>query len=499
MARGSEASHGLLFRNLALSCSIIETGRVMEKTNSSKTIPSSHVELRRLLGSDNLTGEDFYSRWQTAARRARLEGNITALRLLIGLLEKSPNPFSPQASALFHEFTGAVELMSGSYSNARYHCERQLACAEELGLPEVISACISLSQVALHEFRLDEVERLLTRADLAARKLGDPETSVRILNRQAQLASYRHLTTSALEKAEQALERARIYKLPLEEAFALNWLGVNYVYNQQIDKAETVLLQAVRLRQEHSDALGRSETLANLSRVYLKQGEYAFARNCMEGSLAILQQLHNRPSLAQGMYYMGVVLNTMGKPETALSWAMRAVELRFELGEPRKIAEALTNLAKIYANLGEDTLALACHTKVLELHEAGDTAPVWIDLLISAGDYLLEMPDDEHRATNWELALDCYKMALHVVEANDELYYLAPTLGRMARALRKINGVGGLEQAARCYRLQLGYLGDMDKTRFDPQDAIAQRAEALSGIQICMSLLRRQPAAQVAD
>lgn len=465
------------------------------KRDVSGTLLPTLADLRQMLNNPHITNSEFCQRWKKAAKKARVEGNSTALRLFLGLLDRAPGRLSVEGEVLYNEYSGMLDLIMGAYDKARYHFGEQLHYAKlSSEQADLAGAYINLARVALYEYKLNEVESLLQQAEYWASSSGDAELITKTLNRQAELLCYRHLTHNSLEKGQLALEKARQYQLQIEEAYALNWLGVNYVYLLKLDQAEQVLLEATRLRQEAGDVLGRAEALSNLSRVYVKKGELNFARNCLEGSLAILQQLQHRPALAHALYYMGVVLLRMEQPAAALSWAMRAVEVRLELGEPRKIAETFSSLARIYAGLNQHKLALACHQKVLELHEAGDDTPIWIELLIAAGDYLLDLPDSsEERDKHWEKALESYQYAINVIEKNEELYYLAPTLGRMARALRKINGMSGLEKAAQCYRLQLRLLGDMENTPFEITDAISQRAEALSGIQIAASLLRRQP------
>jgi hypothetical protein len=61
----------------------------------------------------------------------------------------------------------------------------------------------------------------------------------------------------------------------------------------------------------------------------------------------------------------------------------------------------------------------------------------------------------------------------------------------MARGLLKLGGMAEVPEAIRYYNLQLRLLGDIDAPYFPPEEAIAQRASALTGLQVCASLLRR--------
>jgi hypothetical protein len=111
------------------------------------------------------------------------------------------------------------------------------------------------------------------------------------------------------------------------------------------------------------------------------------------------------------------------------------------------------------------------------------------------GDYLLQLhqgSDQENISGYWQEALQCYRAAIVIIENNSELYYLAPLLGKMAWALLKLEGLAGLNEAMRCFRLQLNLLGDIASPFFEAEDAIIQRAQAVNGLQICAALLRRQ-------
>lgn len=461
-------------------------------TPSSTTLLSPSIaQIRTALESGQLLGNEFYGVWRQVASRARLEGNLNALRLLLSLLEKSAVRETNFAQLLYHEYSGSLLVIEGLFDKARFHFKLQRDLAELTANPtELALAYLHLARVDLYEFKLVETEKMLQVAGQWAGASGDPELVVKTLNRQAELATYRHLTAHSLATATRALELARYHKLPLEEAFALNWLGANYIYQREWYKAEDALMEATKLRQQASDVLGRAETLAFMGRLYLKWNDLAMARSCIEGSLAIVQQLQNRPGMAQAFYQMAQLLLTSGEPDVAVTWAMRAVELRLELEELHKLAESFSVLGKIYAAQRQHTLALACHLKVLEFYQLGDFTPIWIELLVNASDYLLDV-QSEVSSDYWPYAQKGYQQSIEIMEQNEELYYLAPTLGRMGRALLKLDGYKGLHEAVRCYRLQLRLLGDIESSFFPIADAIAQRAQALSGLQVCNSLLRR--------
>lgn len=450
--------------------------------------------LRRALAEANLSEAEFCRLWGEAAANFTLRCNVIGLKLLLILLRSAPAYNNLPGQLLFEEYNGLIALLEGQTDKALVHFEQQLAQARWLVEPfEIVKATLNLALAYLTEFRLDQVHETLTTARHIIGEQPNPALLVKILNREAELAAYQHRTALSVEKAEQALALARQHELPLEEAFALNWLGLNWMYWREMSRAERYLLESLRVRQQRRDVLGRAETLISLSRLYFKNNEAVLTNNCADGGLAIMRQLKNRPGIAQGLYWKAAVLYRSGQPENALPLAMEAVEIRLELDEATKLAEAFSLLGQIYAVLDNPKLALFCHRRVLELHQPQHNTPQWIEPLTATGDYLLRVQEsDPESRLDWERGLTSFRLAIEIIERYEDLYYLAPALGRMARGLLRLAGLKGIVEAQRCYRLQLTLLGSMDETYFPTAEAIAQRAEALTGLQICASLLRRQ-------
>ncbi len=452
-------------------------------------------ELRNALTSGRLSDEQFCNFWRRSAAQADLRGKLDLLAQLLQLLDEAPARTTDWGNLLSHQYSGLLRLNEGSFERALYHFQLQRQFAERLFDPtELALAHLDLAQANLYMLNLNETREQLQQAEYWAGASHEPALQVMTLNRQAELAAYQHLTAHSIEIATQGLELARQHRLRLEQAFALNWLGINWMYQRRLDRSEETLREALRLRQTIRDELGRAETLMNLSRLYLKLNDFTAANKAVDESLDIMSGLNNRLGIAQALYTKTVVLYRAGQTEVALEWAIKSVKARVQQGEPTRVAQAFSLLGQIYENLGNRQQALACHLRVLRLHRPGQTTPQWIELLVRASDFLLTTDrKEEHSAEYWKQAIDSYRLTMEFIERNANLNYLAPVLGRMARALLKLDGFGAIPEAGRCYQLQLMLLGDIDAVFFRPEEAIAMRAEALTGLQICASLLRRQP------
>ncbi len=465
---------------------------------SAPSLPQNLRELRLALKFDTLSNQEFCLTWRNLAGQFLNASNLVGLKLLLLMMSQVSARHSLFAELLVQEYSGLLALVEGRLDRAQVHFDRQYDLAEIKQDPtELVRAAINLGRINLFDFQLEQVEEWLNKAQLVYDLHSDlnPELQVKIINHQAELASYFHLTQKSLEKVGLALELARHYGSPLEEAVALNLQGNNLMYMRQLSEAEKVLREALSIRQTYRDVLGRAETLANLSRVYLKMDQLDMAHNSINGSLSVMRQLKHKMGTAQDLHWKAILLHHSGQTAEALTLAQEAIELRLELNEPTKLAEAFNLLGRLYAATEQPQMALVCYRRILELYPLETSNPQWIDLLVNAGDYLLSVDEaEEVNEHTWKQGFESYRLALAIIEKNEDLFYLAPLLGRLARGLLKLEGLQGVREAARCYGIQLNLLGDIDTPYFEASVAISQRAEALSGIQICNSLLRRYDA-----
>jgi tetratricopeptide (TPR) repeat protein len=450
-------------------------------------------ELRSSMLVGRLSNDQFCTFWRRAAAQAHLRGNLKTLRILLELLHQAPAAQTQLGQLLDHQYTGILLLSEGVFDQALSHFQQQRLIAEnDLDITEIALAQLDLAQANLYLLNLEEAQDCLQKAEYWAGTSPEPALLVKTLNRQAELAAYRHQTNQSIEKATGALNLARQSHLRLDQAQALNWLGINWMYRRKLEQAEEALREALRLYQTVRNPLGQAETLLNLARLQLKRENEVAANKAVDESLAIMKRLENRLGIAQALYHKTLVLYRSGQSRAALPWAVQAVEARKQQSEPTRQAQAVSLLAQIYSSLGREKEALACHLRVIHLHGPDHTTPQWIELLVNAGDYLLgskaEQPGSQRY---WQQAVQSYRYVIRFIESQENLNYLAPMLGRMARGLLKLGGMYEVPEAIRCYHLQLKLLGDIDSVFFPPEEAIAQRAEALTGLQVCTSLLRR--------
>jgi tetratricopeptide (TPR) repeat protein len=320
--------------------------------------------------------------------------------------------------------------------------------------------------------------------------LGLVVLEARTLNRLGYLSQLRQQWEAGLEYLQQALELLNCdsEKNPAIELFkasTLHWLGAHHTEMREWAAAEEALSQSLALRYQFRHMTGVAETLLQMGIVYQQTSNNQSALICFEGSLAICKQLNYVPALLQACFYKAGVFYASGRYKEALALAQQAVEIGRATEQNDWLAKAFFRLGQIYHKLQKEEQAIEAHLRVARLYRAGSQNPQWIELLIGVGDYLLGV---QERPDYWQQGLSSYRYAITLIEKNERVEYLAPALGKMGRAFLRIGDVAGMQDAARCYRIQLQLAGDLDSVVLPPEVAVAMRVEALMGLQRCAAL-----------
>jgi tetratricopeptide (TPR) repeat protein len=438
--------------------------------------------------------QHFIEEWQKLAEQAVLIGNLYSLRLLLDSLRKLTK-YHPEWQTILCRYTGRLAWISGDYQQAYHYFKLQLLLAQAQGeVADTITAQLDLAEVLLSQSQFSMIEILLKQGLEAGYEHHLELKQIQILNRLGRFYHHQQhweISQSYLEQAFTLLQAVKevsettSLELILEEAFTYHWQGANHLATRQWRAAEIALWRSLNLSNRHRNVLGIIETLLKLGMVYHQDNHHDSAMFCFNGSLAICEQLHYLPILLQAYYHKALTYCKFGHYQEALQPAQRAVEIGLETEQTEWLARAFYNLGQIYHHLKESKLALACHLKAAELYQTTYHQPQWIETLVGVGNFLLSLYD---QSAYWEQALDCYRKAIHLMETNQKLEHLAPVVGKMARAFTKVSGLAGLDDAARCYRLQLQLAGDLDSVELPPEIAVAMRVEALTGILCCTGL-----------
>ncbi len=122
----------------------------------------------------------------------------------------------------------------------------------------------------------------------------------------------------------------------------------------QLEKAERCARDALTLaRKEPSDIGGQGDSLSNLGVIFRRQGKLDQAKNYLESSLIIREQLKNNSEIASSLINLGVINWQLGELNLAENYFQRSQKLFDQLGNLREVSSCLSNLGVICRYRGE--------------------------------------------------------------------------------------------------------------------------------------------------
>ncbi len=220
----------------------------------------------------------------------------------------------PQVAKLEVEAKQAIE--AGDYANAEHllnHIEEKLH--EQVGklTEQVQQRRISAAATTADQARLQEVQFSYEKAAMYWQK------------------------AATLMPEERKKERADY----------LNNAGYNFQRIANYIKAQLMFEQSLAVRQ-HSDKIGRSATLNNISSIYWMQGDYTTALKYLAQSLEISRELGEKEGEGTTLNNIGQIYDAQGDYATALKYLEQSLAIRRELGD--KAGETVTswNIGLIY-------------------------------------------------------------------------------------------------------------------------------------------------------
>ncbi|HEU4391686.1 MAG TPA: CHAT domain-containing tetratricopeptide repeat protein, partial [Blastocatellia bacterium] len=172
----------------------------------------------------------------------------------------------------------------------------------------------------------------------------------------------------ALEAFQQELQLWRtLGDYPRELAEALNNIGVVSGSLGFSQKAIESYEESLRLRRGAGDRQGIANSLDNLGLAYLDSGDLQKSLDRFNEALPIYREVKNQAGIANALNNIGGVYLTWDDYRRAADYFVQALEIRRALGQRREEAIALNNLGEVYGSLGEAQKALDFHRQALDL------------------------------------------------------------------------------------------------------------------------------------
>ena len=140
-------------------------------------------------------------------------------------------------------------------------------------------------------------------------------------------------------------------------AYALGLQGQSALHQGNVDKANSLLKESLRLNREIGDRRSIARSLLLLARMAMLQDDYATARGLFEESLVISKELGHKRFVASCLEGLASVIFAQGQP----AWAARlwgaAESLREAIGAPIPLVDHALMIAAARTQLGEKIFA----------------------------------------------------------------------------------------------------------------------------------------------
>lgn len=236
----------------------------------------------------------------------------------------------------------------------------------------------------------------------------------------------------------QALALYRDLGLTRKTARILCELGWNYVVDDILDDALTVLDEAIALERTAGHKRGEVLAMANLSVVYGIRGDPEAALANQRAVLASYEELGDLLNLARTANNMGMTLLSAGRYTAAVQSMLRAVELLRELGALPSLTNALDSLGTAYIACGQYDRARSCLDEALsKALEIGYTYLICSTrhLLARFFNHTGDLVQAAEQLDELKRLLERLENDLYVARALSEAAYLAHVRGALQQAV----------------------------------------------------------------
>lgn len=194
--------------------------------------------------------------------------------------------------------------------------------------------------------RIDSLQKVLTTKTL-------PDST--IVNLYVAIAweyKNKNINIDSIEAyANKGIKLAEKAKFTLGTARCHIMLGTALLLHDDYDRGTSYLNDALSYFEKQPDSKELNEILHNLGLSYYKQTKFDLAIQYFERSKTVARNLNTPSRLARAHYYLADIHNEQGNYINALEEYLKALELYEKGGKKNQIANCLTNIATVHAQL----------------------------------------------------------------------------------------------------------------------------------------------------
>ncbi|RDC56155.1 tetratricopeptide repeat protein [Pedobacter chinensis] len=163
---------------------------------------------------------------------------------------------------------------------------------------------------------------------------------------------------SALMFAQHGLDLARKLQFKKGEADCMNRLGVVLWKNGKYDRALSVLLGSLKIREEIKDRLGILKSNSDIGIIYSDQKDNEKVLSYHFKAKAVAEELKEKRRLGIILSNIGNCYIKLDKVDSALNYEMQAYAIQQSMKDMSTLPNTLSILGDIHYKMGHDALAL---------------------------------------------------------------------------------------------------------------------------------------------
>jgi len=243
------------------------------------------------------------------------------------------------------------------------------------------------------------------------------------------------------EPTPQELDR----KGKLDQGNAFIRLGHGCIFRGDNDKAGKLYQKAKEIFESLNDQIGMANYYWSLSRVNVRQGNYAQSMKMNESSLEIFEALGDNAGIARCYNNMGSIQFNQGNYDQAMEIYKKSLNILEALGAKAGIALTYNNMGLINENQGNYDQAMEIYQKSLAIFEAlGNKAGIALSYN--------NMGKIKYHKGDYDQATDLYQNSLELSVALGYKELKAETLAGVGRVYSK---QGQTEKAMKVFNISL--------------------------------------------
>ena len=251
-------------------------------------------------------------------------------------------------------YLGVVDQRLGKQSTAIDYFEKSLQLYRQIGDRRGEGQILNqLGNILLlqgdHEGGKKYYDQFLS----ISREIGDRWGEGRVVRNIADTYLSQYDYGGASKYFEQALEITREIGNRTIESSALVGLGNIYLEQAEYTKANAVFEQSLNIAREIGNKPWEAKTLSQIGRYFHRLGDYVRAQIYYEQSLEIYRQVGNKLSESRVLSDTSLLYHHLGDDATAEQKSKAAFVIAEELNHPKYLGQALTQIGRAKAGLGQ--------------------------------------------------------------------------------------------------------------------------------------------------